>query len=394
MIRLENVTYRYRHYLPPALLNVNLEISEGESVCVMGANGSGKSTLSKLIAGLLKNQQGRFYIQTDPHAAAPVGLLFQNPDNQMVAVTVEKEIAFALENQGIPQTGMEKRINQALSRLSILQLRNRLTNELSVGEKQRVALAAVLVSEPAVLILDEPDSYLDRDGKQLFRKLLEKIKNLNSHLTIIEISQYPGVAQDYDRLIVFHQGRIVADDEPSTILENKKLCVKYGIEFDRTGERHIAFPQELQKEIPTKNVRVAKVALERVSFAYPGNETTVIAHFTGEFRQGEITAIVGPSGSGKSTLGMLICGINDPSSGAVTFLDGSGQPVDCHKSRGQMTASLQQPERQFFLHSSQAEVEFGPRNFGLSVSTKSVKDFFGVVGLPFEQFALRDPFTL
>lgn len=394
MIRLENVTFRYNDSLPPALLSVSLEIKQGESVCVMGANGSGKSTFAKLVAGLIKNQQGRFAVQAESSTALPVGLLFQNPDNQMVALTVEKEIAFALENQGANQSEMERRIANVLHKLSISHLCNRLTTELSVGEKQRVALAAVLVSEPSILVLDEPDSYLDKDGKLLFRQLLNKLKEHDPELTIIEITQYPDVARSYERLILFHQGRVAADSTPTEILNNKNLGVKYGTEFSGVNDRQLVvsgYEEKNRERLPT---RITRITMDRVSFAYPGGEDEVIKHFSSEFNASEITAIVGPSGCGKSTLGMLLCGINQTDEGSIKYSTESGGIFSADKQNGNITASVQQPERQFFLHTAQQEVEFAPQNFNRPVTINSVKEFFNLVGLSYEQFNQRDPFTL
>ena len=394
MVKLENITYRYPNNPHPALLNVSLEVAVGESVCLMGANGSGKSTAAKLIAGLIKSQQGRISVRADKNIPIPVGLLFQNPDNQMVADTVEKEIAFALENLAISQSEMEKRIHEILKRFSIVHLRKRLTSELSVGEKQRVALAALLVANPPVLVLDEPDSFLDRDGKELFRNCLDDIKSQSPHLTVIEVTQYPEVAREYDRLIVFQSGRIAADGSPESILNNKSLCLKCGLDYAESNSR-IQFVNEDKSATEKRNSTViSKIKMERVSFTYPGSEKAAIRHFSGEIGTGEITAIVGPSGSGKSTLGMLLCCIHKPDSGIIHFIDKSNRVIESGNQRGKITAALQQPERQFFLHSCEEEVEFGPRNFGRKISRKELQNLFALVGLPFEQFFERDPFTL
>jgi len=394
MLKLENITYRYADNPQPALLNVSLEVSTGEAVCVMGANGSGKSTFAKLAAGLIKSQQGRISVSVDESAPIPVGLLFQNPDNQMVAVTVEKEIAFVLENLGISQVEMEKRIQSILKRFSIEHLRRRLTAELSVGEKQRVALAALLVCNPPVLVLDEPDSFLDSEGRDLFRRQLERIKTHSPELTIIEISQYPQVACEYERLIVFQNGRVAADGRPESILQNKSFCLKSGIDFDISAGKQIELPDDLNLQKKLNESTVSRIALARVSFAYPGSDKVALQHFTGELNSSEITAITGPSGSGKSTLGMLMCGIIEPDAGDIRRFDENGLTIDKKIIRGQITAALQQPERQFFLHTCEQEVEFGPRNLGQAISRKSVQSFFRVVGLSFEQFFERDPFTL
>ena len=394
MLKLENITYRYADNSQPALLNVSLEISTGEAVGVMGANGSGKSTFAKLAAGLIQSQQGRISWGIDKSVPIPVGLLFQNPDNQMVAVTVEKEIAFALENLGISRIEMEKRIAEMLKRFSIEPLRRRLTAELSVGEKQRVALAALLVGRPPSLMLDEPDSFLDRDGRDLFRRQLARIKKHSPELTIIEITQYPQVAREYERLIVFQNGRVAADSHPEKILQNRSLCLKCGLDFDISAMRNVELPGEGHTSKKRNGLNISKIAFERVSLTYPASEKCVLQHFSGEFNSEDITAIVGPSGSGKSTLGMLLCGIIEPDSGEIRCFDEKGKTIKRKMLRGQITAALQQPERQFFLQSCEQEVEFGPRNFGRPILRRAVQSFFRLVGLPFEQFFDRDPFTL
>ncbi|MCH7691561.1 MAG: ATP-binding cassette domain-containing protein [candidate division Zixibacteria bacterium] len=223
MITLENVTYRYGPEQRPALLNVSINIKRGEAVCVMGANGSGKSTFAKLLAGLIKTEQGRYRLNLPYDCLIPVGLLFQNPDNQIIALTIEKEIAFALENQGIAQEEMEKRIEAVIAAMGIGHLRGRLTSELSTGEKQRLSLASLLVARPPLLVLDEPSSYLDQQGKELFNLQLEKIRKENPELTLVHVTQYPQTALKYERLIVFTDGRIEADGKPDEILEGTEL---------------------------------------------------------------------------------------------------------------------------------------------------------------------------
>ena len=170
MLRFEDVSYRYAEDAPEALREVSVTVNPGEAVAVMGANGSGKSTFVRLAARLHEPSKGWVKVTDRAGRETPVGILFQNPDNQMVAVTVEKEIAFALENLATPLDEMEERITDTLARFGISHLRRRLTAELSGGEKQRVALASVMISEPEVLVLDEPDSYLDQAGKIALRE--------------------------------------------------------------------------------------------------------------------------------------------------------------------------------------------------------------------------------
>jgi energy-coupling factor transport system ATP-binding protein len=394
MVRLENITYRYAGDFPPALLNINLELAAGERCCIMGGNGSGKSTLAKLCAGLLKTQQGRISLSAGKDIQIPVGILFQDPDNQSVAVTVEKEIVFALENLGVSQLEMEKKVDQILRNLSIEHLRDRLTAELSVGEKQRIALASLFVFNPQLLILDEPDSFLDARGKKLFRKQLEIVKSKKPDLTIMEITQYPEVARNYERLIVLHDGRVVADGAPLEILDNEQLCIRYGVGYSRSDVNEMEFPLYLNEMQNKRTKWVHRVEFSRVSFMYPNSGSQVLKNFTAQLNCGEITAVVGPSGSGKSTLGMLLCGILRPSSGNIKYSDGNGREIEMDKLQGRVTGCLQQPERQFFLHTCQEEIEFGPRNFSQKMSRKTIQALFEMSGLHFEEFVNRDPFTL
>ncbi|HKK21061.1 MAG TPA: ATP-binding cassette domain-containing protein, partial [candidate division Zixibacteria bacterium] len=242
MIKFQNVNFRYRDDLPFALKNINLEIHPGESVCVMGANGSGKSTFAKFIAGLLTVQQGRFAVVGDESKELPVGIIFQNPDNQMVAVIVDKELAFALENLGTPLADMVNRVDAILDKFGIRELRHRLTTELSGGEKQRVALASTMIFQPDILILDEPDSFLDSDGKHALESELEQVTRAKPSMITIRISQYPDVARKYRRVLLFNDGSILADSSADKILSDTELLSQCGLVYEEDGLRHLSMP--------------------------------------------------------------------------------------------------------------------------------------------------------
>ena len=391
MITLENVTYRYRPEERPALLNVSINIRCGEAVCVMGANGSGKSTFAKLLAGLIKSEQGRYRLNLPENYPIPVGLLFQNPDNQIIALTIEKEIAFALENLGVAQEEMGKRINSILAGMGIGHLRGRLTSELSTGEKQRLSLASLLVARPPVLVLDEPLSYLDRQGKELFNAQLENIRKENPDLTLVHVTQYPQTARKYERLIVFSGGRIEADGRPDEILVDNDLSIRCGLKFDVDGNREISLPSLNAGK--TDDKKIGTIELRRLSFDYPGGKT-LIKNLSASFHNSEITAVVGPSGSGKSTLAMLLCGLLEPDSGELNFFSSLAVPLNTAETKGKITAALQQPERQFFLNSCEEEIKFGAENLGIKLDINQLKALFHLSGLSFEQFKSRDPLLL
>ncbi|MDH4157974.1 MAG: energy-coupling factor transporter ATPase [candidate division Zixibacteria bacterium] len=391
MIRLRNVTFRYDSAGAPALRDLSLEIRAGESVCIMGANGCGKSTLARILAGLLKVSQGEFVLTGVTDRPIPVGILFQNPDNQMVAVTVEKEIAFALENLAVPFEEMDARVGATLKRFGIEHLRTRLTSELSGGEKQRVALASVMICKPPVLVLDEPDSFLDARGRVALREEEEQIRHENADMILVRITQYPSVAKRYQRLIVLDRGRVAADGPPQEILADRSFRHKTGLCYQSDGVP-VELPQPLRR-LSGRNSLVHRLAADAVSFAYADGRT-VLKNLTITLNGGETVGLVGATGSGKSTFGHLLCGLLRPSGGSLDYYDADGKEVDIALIRGQISGVFQQPERQFFLPTCAEEIAFGPRNLGLSITTEEVTALFDLVGLDAKVFAERDPFTL
>ena len=207
MISFKNVTYKYANDPTPAVKNLSFDINSGESLCLMGANGSGKTTLARLIAGLIKPFRGR--IDIGHNGNTRVGILFQNPDNQMVAVTVEKEIAFALENQNVPLKKMETRITQTLERFSITHLRKKLNSELSGGEKQKVAIARAIIGKPLLLLADEPTGSLDPEASRGIIGLLRKI-NIGGTTVLLASHSVSLFEGDRYRILKINNGLLAA----------------------------------------------------------------------------------------------------------------------------------------------------------------------------------------
>lgn len=393
MIRLDNVTYRYRNEDRPVLKDLNLAVKAGETVSVMGANGSGKSTLAKVLAGLIEVDRGRIRVETDEDAPLPVGILFQNPDNQMVSVTVEKEIAFALENLGVSQEKMEAMITDTLERFSIGHLRERLNSELSGGEKQRVALAAVMVCSPPILVLDEPDSFLDESGKAILMRQLLNLRRTNPAMIQIHITQYPGIARNYSRLIVLDQGEVVADASPREIFNQKDFCLRTGLLFSGEADRQVLVPAKTNGYSPIQTDGPHTLVLDKACFSYNENHP-VLKNISFQMRRSEIMGVVGPTGSGKSSLGLLLCGLLKPSSGMIKYLDGRKREIAPDRLVGHVSAVFQQPERQFFLPTCAEEISFGPRNVGHPLSDGDIDSQLAMVGLDPGTFTSKDPFTL
>ena len=380
MIQLEDITYHYPDSLTAALQSINLSISKGETVAVMGANGSGKSTFAKLLAKLIKPERGQLSLKSDTDVM-PIGFIFQNADNQMVAMTVEKELAFGLESLGLPLDEMEMKITAMLDLFSISHLRQRITSELSGGEKQKVAIASVMITEPEILILDEPDSFLDKDSLKVFLSQLRQIKERQPEIIIIHITQYPDIAKLYPRLLVFYKGEIAADADPLKIFQNQSFTEDTGLTYQ------ISQPAVDYSHLFIKtNKQNKQIKVDALSFGYDSALLFNDVSFT--LGQGEITALVGPSGSGKSTLASLLCQLLLPDSGTIHFgMEDDNQQLA-------ISSIFQQPEKQFFLPTAVEEIKFGPKNFGKILSSKEIADYFSMVGLSAKTIPDRDPFTL
>ena len=227
MIRLNGVEYTYEGAQKPALKNIDLHIGEGEFVAIVGRNGSGKSTLAKLLNALLLPTAGTvtvFGMDTKDESKTleirkNLGVVFQNPDNQIVTTVVEEDVGFGPENLGIPTAEIIERVHRALEAVGMLEYARSAPHMLSGGQKQRIAIAGVLAIDPAVLVLDEATAMLDPLGR---REILNIVKKLNREKgkTVIMITQYMDEAVCADRVVVMHDGLIVMDGKPREIFSN------------------------------------------------------------------------------------------------------------------------------------------------------------------------------
>lgn len=241
-IILNNVTYEFvttdeneKENRWVALKNINLQINEGEFLCVIGKNGSGKSTLGKLINGLFLPTIGDVTIygmntkieDNILDIRKNVGMVFQNPDNQIVASIVEEDVAFGLENLGIATDEMKKRVDKVLTDLNLEKYRHYSPNKLSGGQKQKLALAGILAMKPKVIVFDEPTAMLDPIGR---KELIDTIVKLNKEekITIILITHFMEEIVDSDRVIVMNQGEIVGEYTPKVVFNEVDIS-KYGI---------------------------------------------------------------------------------------------------------------------------------------------------------------------
>lgn len=228
---------------------VSFSITKGEWVSIIGQNGSGKSTTARLIDGLFEEFEGIVKIDGERLTAENVwnlrrkiGMVFQNPDNQFVGATVEDDVAFGMENQGIPREEMIKRVDEALLAVNMLDFKTREPARLSGGQKQRVAVAGIIALRPEIIILDESTSMLDPTGRSEIMRVIHEIKD-KYHLTVLSITHDLDEAASSDRILVMRAGEIIKEAAPSELFATSEDMVEIGLD--------VPFSSNLMKDLRT-----------------------------------------------------------------------------------------------------------------------------------------------
>lgn len=247
LIEFQNVSFSYGtdegEERVDVIENLNLNIEKGSFTAVLGHNGSGKSTLAKLTNGILFPQQGKVLVdgsETKPDDSIfdirkKVGMVFQNPDNQIVASIVEEDVAFGVENLGVPPQECRRRVDEAMKTVGIYEQRLKAPHKLSGGQKQRVAVAGIIAMKPECIVLDEPTAMLDPSGRT---EVLETIKKLNKEdgITVVLITHYMDEAVQADRVVVMDGGQIVMDDTPQNVFAKVDEVKSYGLDVPQATE--------------------------------------------------------------------------------------------------------------------------------------------------------------
>jgi energy-coupling factor transporter ATP-binding protein EcfA2 len=401
IITLHNVTYTYPGSERAALRDFSLQVEEGEFLLVTGVSGAGKSTLLRLLNGLVPHFYGgqlSGFIRVagrDPVDVGPgemsdtVGLVFQDPEAQFVAEVVEDEMAFAMENAGLPLPTMRKRVEEALNALGIEHLRSRRVNTLSGGERQRVAIAAVLTLQPRVLVLDEPTSQLDPQSAE---EVLDSLVKLNKDLGLtIVLSEHrlERVVEHADRILYIAPGSEPVIGAPREVLSEiplspplaqvgkllgwnpLPLTIKEARKFVSSGQWSMVSGQTLgvrgqniASEIQIENLKskienTQAISLHDVWFGYGGRE--VLRGLSLDLCAGEITALMGRNGAGKTTILKLILGLLKPSRGRVQTLALDTRHASLDQISRQVGYVPQQPDVLLFADTVQGEIDFTRR---------------------------------
>ena len=224
MLSVQNVTFRYDEGAKPALDGITLDIQKGEYVAILGANGCGKSTLAKHFNAILLPESGRVLVEGMPTSdeknllalRQKVGMVFQNPDNQIVATVVEEDVAFAAENLGVEPHEMRRRVDEAMQLAGIYAYKDKAPHKLSGGQKQRVAIAGVLAMQPDCLVLDEATAMLDPIGRQQVLRTVHRL-NREKGITVVQITHYMEEAAMAGRVVVMSAGHVVMDGPPREV---------------------------------------------------------------------------------------------------------------------------------------------------------------------------------
>ncbi|WP_127532819.1 ABC transporter ATP-binding protein [Paenibacillus kobensis] len=359
IIEITQFTFQYRAQAEPTLRDISLTIRRGEKVLIVGPSGSGKSTLAHCINGLVPHfyagtMQGSARIAGEELGKASIfklseriGTVLQDPDGQFVGMTVAEDIAFKLENDGLPQQDMIRRVTEAARNVGMEQLLDASPHELSGGQKQRTTLAGVLVSEADVLLFDEPLANLDPQAGKLAIELIDRIhRETDKTVIIVEHRLEDVLHRSVDRIVLIEEGRIVADASPDELLCSGKLrragireplywtALQYAgysltpamkpasLNDIQLGEWVQPLQNWYEQERPEPLLaaeRPAVLVLDEVSFAYERDGRPVLKQVSLRVGQGELVSIVGRNGAGKSTLSKLVCGFYKPTGGRILY---------------------------------------------------------------------------
>ena len=393
-VRLDHVTLRYGDSL--ALDDVTLEVCRGERVCVLGANGSGKSTLASVICGLLAPDEGD--VELAGHAVCTggvpdlaayrdarrqLGLVFQNPDDQIVTSVVADDVAFGPENLGVPRAQIAVRVARELRRVAMEKYAHADPSRLSGGQRQRVCIAGALAMEPAVLVLDEPSSLLDVRGRAAIMRVMGRLAAAGA--TLVHVTHFMDEALAADRVIVMQHGHVALEGTPDEVFATKNAQVIEALGLEMPFEARlaaalrqaeaaggaVAAPGAPSGEKPAASVPAAEppaILARDLGFSY-GPDAQALDGVSLEVPARATTAIVGQTGSGKSTLLRLLCGLEAADAGSLIVC---GINAATKRGRRQVRRAvgyvMQHPERQLFAQTVAEDVAFGPRNQGLSTT--------------------------
>ena len=431
-LEVEHLKYRYPHTKKLALDDISFTAEKGEFIGIIGENGAGKSTLSQAFCGLVPQfykgaYGGKVTVDGIDAATTPtaelckkVGLIFQNPFNQLSGAkdTVWDEVAFGLENFGVPAEQIHERLDKVLHQLDIWQFREKNPFDLSGGQMQRVAIASVLAMEPEILLLDEPTSQLDPQGSEEVFHTVELLAKTGITIFMIE-QKMEKLASYCDKILLLHEGKQIDFDTPEKIFSRPDLAelgicppyvTRYCIEqnlfrpdgtypvtmedvkrvLKRDMERKVTLPQ-LTDPVLTE-VPEDRFAVRNLKFSYT-EDHPIFENFQLSLDQ-RPTAIIGQNGAGKTTLVRLLKGLLKPSAGTILYQGEDISRRTVASLAGQVGYVFQNPDDQIFKYKVIDEVMFGPLNIGMPKEKAKEKAMEALALTELTSYAGENPYDL
>ena len=417
--RLNQVSFSYDGGQTWALDNLTMEVHAGEHLCILGANGSGKSTLGSILSGATAPDRGQVelmgrvvcsdtpdqgrQIDTEAYRQArrSIGMVFQNPEDQIVTTVVQDDVAFGPENLGLPRQRMLSCVPAALKQVDLQTRMNDDPTRMSGGQQQRLALAGSLAMNPGMMVLDEPGAMLDAAGRQEIQSILCRLTAQGT--AVVHITHLLEQARQADRVLVLDHGRIVASGRPDQILNSQDLPALIG-EPD-----HNPLTQSRTSDTDAKtavgNHTSPMVKLSDVSYSFPDAGSKALSQVNLKLAAGRTLAIIGRNGSGKSTLARLICALAAPDSGSIQVaglpLAGPDRPKAKHLRRQNLRLLrqrvgyvMQYPEHQLFADTVAQDIAYGPHNLGYGPEQVQQRVDEAMKLLDISDLADRSPFDL
>ena len=455
MIKTENLIFEYEKRDDEgnvigshrAIDEINLEIQPGQFIAILGHNGSGKSTLAKHMNAILTPTGGTMWVDgkdtgKEEHiwdVRQSAGMVFQNPDNQIIGTVVEEDVGFGPENLGVPTDEIWERVEQSLRAVGMIEYRHHSPNKLSGGQKQRVAIAGVVAMRPKCIVLDEPTAMLDPNGRKEVLRAVEELRK-KEKVTVILITHYMEEVLGADRVIVMDKGHVVMDGTVREIFRQVELLKKYRLdvpqvtllayELKKKGyaipdgiltveelitalERCGAKTKESAKTTLDKSTagkpqdmreqaldKTPILKLEQMNYVYSPEtayEKKALKSIDLDIYEGEFIGVIGHTGSGKSTMIQHLNGLIKATSGALYYKGENiyAEKYNMRELRNNVGLVFQYPEHQLFEIDVLSDVCFGPKNQGLTEEEckKRALEALALVGLP-EKYYDRSPFDL
>ena len=469
MIKTENLIFEYEKHddegniigTHRAIDEVNLDIQPGQFIAILGHNGSGKSTLAKHMNAILAPTEGTMWVDGKDtreedniwDVRQTAGMVFQNPDNQIIGTVVEEDVGFGPENLGVPTEEIWERVEQSLQSVGMIEYRHHSPNKLSGGQKQRVAIAGVVAMRPKCIVLDEPTAMLDPNGRKEVLRTVEELRK-REKVTVILITHYMEEVIGADRVIVMDKGHVVMDGTTREIFSRVELLKKYRLDVPQVTllayelkQRGFAIPDgilsvdelvvalegcgmktaQVKKVLAGGTVRDEAIAdqiygnamttviqenaaqnreqtpilkLENVSYVYSPDtayERKALKDINLDIYEGQFIGVIGHTGSGKSTMIQHLNGLIRATSGALYYQGENiyAEKYNLRELRNNVGLVFQYPEHQLFEVDVLSDVCFGPKNQGLSEEEcrERALEALQLVGLP-EKYYESSPFDL